>query len=884
MTRTIIIDGSSLIYRAFFALPSLVTADGTPTNAVYGLATMLIRLLQDESPDILVMAMEGGRTFRHEEFAEYKSHRPRTPDELAVQMPLTRELAEAFRIPLIACPGYEADDVIGSLACKAAKQGHDVLIVTGDLDALQLIGPQVKVMVNRRGISDAQVYDTEAVIERFGLRPEQLPDFKALKGDTSDNIPGVPGVGDKTASALIQQWGSLDELVKHLEEVKQARVRENLLKLKDELPLYRRLATVVIDLDLESPWDEWRHPGIDAPRLRSLFHQLEFRTLAGRLPENVERSGPQETAPAAATVRTLLTGVDELARWLEGASGAVAIATQRTGRRGALRAVALASDSEVVELHAGEPDGEGLLAGTGESIPVPAQLLALGCPGHPELAGWDLKNDLQALWNGVEPPGAAEIEPAFDAALAAYLLNPGRASYSLEDLCGQFCVPCSPGLKETPAARASAVLQLREPVEARLKLDQLDHLYQELELPLLVLLARIEACGVRVDREALQSLSSRMRLRIEQIEAEVSDVAGGPVNLGSTKQLQQLLFGDLKLPAGRRTKTGYSTDSDVLLDLAELHPLPALILEYREITRLKSTYADALIGLIDPRDGRVHTSLNQMVAATGRLSSSDPNLQNIPIRTELGRQIRAAFIPEPGRRLISADYSQIELRIMAHMSGDPGLVEAFREGRDVHTATAAEIFGIEDDQVDSAQRRAAKTVNFAVLYGQREYGLSRQLRIDIGEARALIARYFERFPAVRAALDQTLDQARKSGYVTTLPPYRRRRYIPAIHSGNRNERMAAEREAMNAPVQGAASDIMKAAMLRVDRALRKEGAPARIILQVHDELLLEVEPSAEQAVAALVCREMAAAADLQAPLEVSVKSGANWRDVTSAEE
>jgi len=881
--KLVIVDGSSLLYRAFFALPPLTTADGTPTNAVYGYTTMLLKVLEDERPDVILVAFEGGKTFRHTAFTEYKAQRPRTPDDLAVQTPLTRTVTEALRIPIVQHPGYEADDVIGTITCRGRAAGYEVLVVTGDLDALQLINEDVRVLVNRRGITDAQLYDDAAVKERFGLPPALLPDFKALKGDPSDNIPGIAGIGDKTATDLLCRYGSLEELLEHAEEVSAARVRSNLLEGREKAILYKQLATIVVDLPLETPIEEWTYPGPDVARVSELFNRLEFRTLARRLPAPTGSPAEPVVEAEAPTVAWRCLDGAEIEAWAARArrAGGVVLRSLASGaqaRTSTPLGLALSAAGDTVVLGCTDTEaGEGLLAAAVDTWAVPPPVKALLEDPSVVLAGYDLKRELHLLRNaGVQP-----ARLGFDVMLAAYVLNPGRSSYRLDDLAREHLgYPIGAGEPVDVLAReTAAIAALWEPLSARTKKDNLDRLYYELELPLVRLLADMESAGIAVHTEELRALSARLAGRIAEIEKEAHAVAGGPFNLGSPKQLQEILFTRLNLRTGKKTKTGYSTDSDVLQDLAEEHPLPALILEYRELAKLKSTYADALQNLLDPHDRRVHTSLNQMVAATGRLSSSDPNLQNIPIRTEVGREIRRAFVPAPGLKLLSADYSQIELRIMAHVCRDPELVRAFQEGRDVHAATASRVFKVPLAQVTPEQRRSAKTVNFAVLYGQKEFGLSRQLRIGVAEARGLIDAYFAEFPGVLEYTETTLTQARQHGFVYTLPPYGRKRYIPGIHAGNRNERLTAEREAVNAPIQGTASDVIKAAMLAVDRAMRAAGMESRMILQVHDELLFEIPPSEEAEMVRLVRREMESAYHLDVPLVVEVKTGANWRDV-----
>ena len=886
--KLVIVDGSSLLYRAFFALPSLTTADGTPTNAVYGFTAMLLTILEGEKPDVYLLAFEGGRTFRHVEFQEYKAQRPRTPDDLAVQAPLARAVCDVLGIRILQFQGFEADDVIGTITCRGRDADYDEVVVTGDLDALQLVNERVRVVVNRRGAKDTQTYDVAAVEERYGLKPEQLPDFKALKGDTSDNIPGIPGIGDKTATDLIGRYGSLEALLDHAAEVKAAKVRAGLVEGREKAVLYKRLATVVTDLPLETPFEQWAYAGPDLPRARELFQKLEFRTLARRLEEVAGKRGAKEAPEAVPEAQPVqwrrLEEGEELRAWVERArrSGGVAIRTLQVGgegRKGALRGIALSANGDTIALCAEEPEqqGGGLLDAVLEPWSLPAPVVELLQDPSVLAVGHDLKREIHAL-AGQE---IALRRLGFDTLLAAYVLNPGRSNYRLEDL-AQEHLKRSIGTAEAlelRAREAAAAWDLWQPLGARLKADELENVYFDLELPLVPILARMEALGMAVNREELRALSDRLAKRIAEIEQEAYQAAKHPFNLGSPKQLQEILFNELNLPSGKRTKTGFSTDSDVLQDLAVVHPLPGLILQWRELAKLKSTYTDALVNLIDPRDGRVHTHLNQTVAATGRLSSSDPNLQNIPVRTEVGREIRSAFVPAPGMRLLSADYSQIELRLMAHVTGDPELVRAFQEGRDVHAATAAKVFGVPLDQVSADQRRSAKTVNFAVLYGQKEFGLSRQLRIGVKEAKDLIDAYFAQFPGVLEYTEKTLQQARRLGYVTTLPPYHRKRYAPGIHAGNRNERLTAEREAVNAPIQGSASDIIKAAMIQVDRSMRERGLRSRMLLQVHDELLFEIVPEEEGEMIRLVREQMESAYPLNVPLEVEVKVGGNWRDV-----
>jgi DNA polymerase I len=887
--KLVVVDANSLIYRAFFAMPPLITADGVPTNAVYGYATMLLKLIEQEQPDVILVAQEGGRTFRHTTFEGYKAQRPRTPDDLARQAPLARELTTAFRIPIIEQPGYEADDVVGTLACLGRQGGYDVLIVTGDLDALQLVDPHVRVMVNRRGITDTLVYDEAAVRERFGLEPAQLPDYKALRGDASDNIPGVAGIGEKTATRLLQRFGSLEGLLERLDELAEPKVRGALEAAAGKPLMYKNLATIVTDLPLAADFDAWRYQGPDIPTLSELCRRLEFHSLLRRVlaSQPTDDTGQQAEAVEAAGEAPVLTThhspltTDDWSAWAKAARQngwvAVRLLEKRTPEGAALQALALACGPGAVTLgQAGAEDPLGLMDEEAKwEIPAPVRALledpTVGLIGH------DLKADLHALRRAQIDPAA----PVFDSMVAAYLLQPGRSTYRLSDLARQH-LTVTLGEEEEPLQRlgreAAALALLREPMEARLREEGLEALNREMEVPLIAILADMEEAGVRIDPEYLRRLSDELSHQIESLQARVHEAAGQAFNIGSPKQLQQILFEKLQLKSTKKTPTGApSTDVDVLEELAAGGAeIARLIVEYRELTKIKSTYVDALPALAKA-DGRVHTSLNQTVAATGRLSSSEPNLQNIPIRTELGRQVRAAFVAEEGMRLLSADYSQIELRILAHVTGDPELTRAFTEEEDVHTRTAMRLFDVPLEGVTPDMRRRAKTINFAVIYGMSDFGLSRELAIPVASAREMIDAYFTRFPGVVRYTQETLEKARRDGSVCTL--LGRKRPMPEIHSANRSIRLNAERAAVNAPIQGTAADIIKRAMIPIAAALRAGSWRSRMILQVHDELLFEGPPEEVAELAALVRREMEGAFPMKVPLRVEVKAGENWRDM-----
>lgn len=886
----VVVDGNSLLYRAFFALPALTTATGIPTNAVYGYTAMLLRLLEEERPDVILIAQEGGRTFRHEQYAAYKAQRPKAPPDLVTQSALARQVAEVLRIPQVRAPGFEADDLVGTLACRGKAEGWQVLLVTGDLDALQLVDNDVRVMITRRGTTDTMVYDREAVRARFQLDPEQLPDFKALKGDPSDNIPGVPGIGDKTASRLIGEHGTLERLLEAAPDLPAGKARDALLAEGPKALQYKALCTIVTDVPVETPLDSWRYEGPEPDAAEELFQQLEFRTLARKLPA-LRRGAKAVPRPEAVPEVPCRENPDaaEVAGFAERAraAGRLALRTQpaQVSKRASLpaaSAVSTGTESLCFGPDAPVPGDDSLLAAAEapHSASVPDVIRALLESDGVATAAHDLKAEMHRL--GAK--GLAIGRPAFDSLLAAYVLNPGRSSYRLEDLAAEYvglAIPEAAPPRARVGQEAAAVARLWEPMEERLAAEELERVYRELELPLVPILREMEAAGVLVDPERLGELGERLGERVEALQAEIFGLAGHEFNIGSPKQLQVVLFEELGLQSGKRTRTGLaSTSVDVLEELAGEHEIIRKILEFREVAKLKSTYADALQTLRDPRSGRVHTTLNQTVAATGRLSSSEPNLQNIPIRSEIGREIRSAFVAPAGWQLVSADYSQIELRILAHVTRDPEMVRAFQEEEDVHTTTAARVFNVPAAEVTPELRRRGKTLNFAVIYGMSDFGLSRSLQIPVAQAHDLIEAYFQRFPGVRRYTEETIRQARRDGFVKTLPPYGRKRFFPGLHAGNRSERQNAERAAVNAPIQGTAADIIKAAMIAVHRELRARRLRSRMLLQVHDELLFEALPEEQSELVELVRREMAAAGQhLSVPLRVDVKAGCNWRDM-----
>jgi len=861
-----VVDGHSHIFRAYHAVGYLSTSKGVPSHAVLILSTMLWKLIREEQPDYLGIALDPpGPTFRDAMFADYKATRTAMPDDLARQLPYVRRLFDALRTPVLEVSGYEADDTLATLVEHAlAVPDLDVVIVTGDKDLLQLVGPRVRVLSVLGRTGERVMYDEAKVRERWGVGPEQIPDVMALMGDAIDNIPGVKGVGEKTAVKLIAQYGSVERLYDNLTLIP-GKLRETLALGRKQALLSRELATVSRSVPLAFDLEAFRRVEPDWTRLRALWMEMEFTRLVKELPAPAPAAdaGPVEVLPEPV----------RLGEWTARVPAGAGLTLDWAGdpRPPAPRIDALGL------FH---PDAGAAAASLGR-----ASFPAAFPPGAPVLDGRRLvahdAKPLLAAWMeaGAAPPTVD------DTAVAAYLLNPARATYRLDEVCMEVFGECPPALTSVaPADLPRAVGDRARWLHrfwqhARKDLDErgLMHIYEEIERPLVPVLAEMERVGIRVDPGRLEAFAKELERNLDNLTREIYNLAGEEFTIASPKQLAQILFEKLKLPALRRTKTGYSTDADVLSELALGHALPAKILEHRSLAKLKGTYADTLPGLVNPETGRIHTTFNQMVASTGRLSSQDPNLMNIPIRTELGRRIRAAFIPAEGWQFVAADYSQIELRILAHMSAEPAIIESFRRGEDIHRRTASEVFKVAPETVTSLQRTIAKSANFAILYGVSAFGLSQATKIDQKEAQKYISDYFAMHPRVRAFIDRTLVEGRDRGYVSTL--LGRRRYLPDLRSGNPVARNAAERMAMNAPVQGTASDMIKTAMVRIRAALVARGLRARMLLQVHDELLFEAPPAEVPAVEALAREIMEAALPLDVPIVVDVKSGDDWSQV-----
>ena len=863
-----LIDGSSYLFRAYHALPPLSNSKGLPTGAVYGFTNMLLKIIREKRPEALVVVFDTpGPTERHERFADYKANRGEMPDELSRQIPYVHRVVEAMRIPLLMQTGQEADDLIGSLARRAAAEGRLVTIVTGDKDMLQLVGPRIQVYDSMK----EKVYGEPEVLERFGVASSQVVDMMGLMGDAIDNIPGVRGIGEKTARNLIQQFGTIEETLARLSEVKSAKVREILGGQAEQARLSRSLALIRTDLPVELEPERAALQEPDAAALQALFRELEFTGLQRAFT-------PQgSSAPACLISLDRTEKVDEFIRRLSASDEvAVAVAVRGGGPAGeGLRGIAFCAEPGVaVCLFPGPTAGTGL-----ERL---GPVLASERPGK---IGHDLKRAVTALRNeGIVMGGLA-----FDTMVASYLLNPNRSDHSLQAVAleqlgvkpgaGSAAEVMDDSSKEAVgqvAGEAHLAWQLKEVLLPKLQESGLASLFETIEMPLIEVLASMEMVGFRVDGDQLRELGKELETQLGQLEGRIFALAGLRFNINSPKQLADVLFQRLQLKPLKRTKTGYSTDMEVLQQLAVTHELPAEVLNYRSLAKLKSTYVDVLPQLADRETGRVHTSFNQTVAATGRLSSSEPNLQNIPVRTEVGRRIRRAFVAEKGHRLLSADYSQIELRVLAHLSEDQALIADFAADTDVHRSTAAEVFSVPPEAVTSELRRRAKAINFGIIYGMSPYGLAADLGISQEEAALYIGRYFQVYRGVKAFIDRTVQETRERGFVTTL--WGRRRAIPELQSSNQAVRQLGERLAVNTPIQGSAADLIKVAMIAIFRRLGREGLATRLILQIHDELLFEV-PEAELEVAKRVAAgEMERAASLRVPLKVDLGVGTNWAE------
>ena len=960
MDRLMLLDGNGLIYRGYFALPPLTTSRGELVNAVFGFCSIVLRGIQDIRPEYVAVAFDlSGPTFRHEQFAEYKATRQRMPDDLRDQFPKVREVVKALRLPVYEMAGFEADDIIGTLTVEAERRGLDTTIVTGDLDMLQLVTDRTRLMTTRSGVENTILYDPAKIDERFGLVAGQMIDYKALKGDPTDNIPGVPGVGEKTAAKLIREFGTLDAVYDRLDEVKPDKLRDKLREHRDQVLMGRSLSTIVRNLPVELDLEAARIGDYDRDEVVRLFREYEFRTLIERLPAI---SG-ESTVQATEALRGVVAGGTVPAARVPGEAArptgwGPGRAPRPAPQPGSLQ---LSLDFDAVAVGVGSPAGPeaggesrsappggaavpagDLPAALAAAIAAPSRIevrradeiaalgswlalqpavgvallqddprprrgvpLALGVAGADgRVVAVDGPEDVARLRTVLEDSGTPlvghEVKPilvariaadpsapatpvAFDTQIAAYLLNAALRSQTIADVVAEQLDLILPPAAELAATHrvgleALSAIAVREPLEVALAREGLDRLFREIELPLIAVLARMEADGVALDREALGALDREFAAEIGRLEAEIHAAVGHEFTIGSPKQLGDVLFDELHLPKGRRTKTGYSTDASVLEELRGVHPVVGPVLDWRIYTKLRSTYVEALPNLL-AADGRLHTTFHQAVAATGRLSSSDPNLQNIPIRTPLGRRIRRAFVAgAPDLVLLAADYSQIELRILAHVSGDEHLREAFARGLDIHRATAARVLHKAPEEVDADERSMAKMVNFGIAYGMSDYGLSSRAGISRAEAQEFINSYFATYSGISYYMLHIKETARREGHVATL--LGRKRQIPELHASNPALRGAGERMAINMPIQGTAADIVKIAMIRLAERLRDGGFRARQLLQVHDELLLEVPRDEVDRLVPVVREAMETALPLDVPLTVDVKVGDDWESMT----
>lgn len=877
MDKLVLIDGNSIAFRAFFALPLLKSRQGTYTNAVYGFTMMLMKVLEEEKPSHVLVAFDAGKfTFRHRDYKDYKGKRDKTPGEFSEQIPLIKRLLDAFGIRHFELEQYEADDIIGTLARQAEGAGIAVTIVTGDKDLLQLVSDRVHLLMTKKGVSDADRYDLHRIEERYGLKPEQIIDLKGLMGDPSDNIPGIPGVGEKTALKLLHQYGSVEKVLDNIDNLPGKKLKERVAENRRDALLSKELATIFCEVPLDFGINDLKYEGYDTGRVTPILKELEFKSLL----ERIGGSDAKEKPGATEEIAVEMVSPEETRNWDEWLSqDGLALFVEMSDEnyhRAEVLAVALSDGKKQLFLE------------WGTAREWPSFRRWLQDPDRTKVC-YDVKATGVALKHqGLETDGFA-----WDILLSSYLINASESGHELSEIVDRKWGgglpdddavygkgvkrrrPEGKELAEHLARKARAIHRLQPVLEEELKENGLDSLYFDLELPLARVLAKMEWQGVQVDRERLQSLGEELQVRLDELTEKIYDLAGAKFNINSPKQLGEILFDKLGLPVLKKTKTGYSTSADVLEKLAPQHEIVEEILHYRQVGKLISTYVEGLLKEIDGETGKIHTRFNQAITATGRLSSTDPNLQNIPIRLEEGRRIRQVFVSsEEEWLMLSADYSQIELRVLAHLSGDENLMEAFQKELDVHTKTAMDVFGVSADKVTPWMRRHAKAVNFGIVYGISDYGLSQNLNISRKEAGEFIQRYFDSYPGVKRYMEDIVRQAKKDGYVTTM--LHRRRDLPEINSRNFNRRSFAERTAMNTPIQGTAADIIKKAMVEMDSMLEKEGFRARLLLQVHDELIFEAPAEEMEALDNLVRRVMENAVKLSVPLQVDINTGKTW--------
>ncbi|MFD0698678.1 DNA polymerase I [Paenibacillus sp. GCM10027628] len=881
MDKLIIIDGNSIANRAFYALPLLSNSSGLHTNAVYGFTTMLLKLIEEEKPTHFLVAFDAGKiTFRHKEYTEYKGGRAKTPPELSEQFPLIKELLKAFQIPQFELTGYEADDIIGTLTKIADEKGEKVLLVSGDKDMLQLASDHVTVAITRKGITEVERYNPEEIKEKYGLTPNQIIDLKGLMGDTSDNIPGIPGVGEKTALKMLHEFGTVEEVLANSASLK-GKMKEKVEEHAQDAIMSKELATIFREVPMETEWSSFRYDGYDGQALAGMFRKLEFKSLL----EKMDFSGGAAAEEETESLEVEIVTASSVERSLSAMGDSAPIHVEIIGENphhSVIAGIAVYLDAESKSLY----------------MPFELLMSEAGAPVRDWLSDASKKKqlfdqhraELALAWHGVHLRGVD-----FDVLLAAYLLDPTESNLTLSGLSSKyglpgikadeevfgkgakFRLPELPALSEHLGRKAHSIARIVPVLRDELEKGEMHRLFYELELPLAGVLAEMELRGIKVDAADLKAFGDELAKQLESIMTRIYDLAGLEFNINSPKQLGEILFEKLGLPAWKKTKTGYSTDAEVLEKLAPYHEVVGQILNYRQLAKLQSTYVEGLLKEVRPETGKVHTYYRQTIAATGRLSSQYPNLQNIPIRLEEGRKIRKVFVPsEPGWYILAADYSQIELRVLAHISQDEKLKEAFLQNMDIHTKTAMDVFGVAESDVDSNMRRQAKAVNFGIVYGISDYGLSQNLDITRKEAAAFIEQYFAVFQGVRKYMDDIVQDARRDGYVTTL--LQRRRYLPEITASNFNLRSFAERTAMNTPIQGTAADIIKLAMVQMAERLKQGQLKSRMLLQVHDELVFEVPEEELETMKRIVPEVMAAALKLDVPLRADVDYGLTWYD------
>lgn len=872
--KLVLVDGNSVAYRAFFALPLLNNEKGVYTNAVYGFTTMLLKILEEEEPAHMLIAFDAGKTtFRHETYKEYKGTRQKTPPELAEQLPLMRDLVKAFNIAYEEVENYEADDIIGTLAKRAEKEGWETKIFTGDKDLLQLVDEKIHVALLRKGITNVDTYDLKQLQEKYGLKPSQIIDMKGLMGDSSDNIPGVPGIGEKTALKLLAAHDTLEGVYENIESVSGKKMKEKLVENEQQAVMSKKLATILTEVPLKMTLEDLSLGERNTPALLELFRDLEFSSLIDRIDPDGGAAGEEQLEDVEVQV------IDDLDPSMLATPSALVIESLEENYHNAtIVGGALANETGVYFL-------------SPEVLAKSSTFKEWAKDESQEKIVFNAKRAVVGLaWQDIPLEGVI-----FDGQMASYLIDPGAASHEMADIAKRkkgmqvqrdetvygkgkkMHVPEEAVLAQHVGRKAAAVLELKPDLEKELQENEQLELLTELEMPLSIILGRMERHGVAIDKEELEKIGEGLTERLQEIETKIHDMAGTVFNINSPKQLGEILFEKMDLPPLKKTKTGYSTSADVLEKLQDQHEIIPEILLYRQLSKLNSTYIEGLIKAIHNKTGKIHTMFNQALTQTGRLSSTEPNLQNIPIRLEEGRRIRHAFVPSKDNSyILAADYSQIELRVLAHISGDENLIEAFRHGMDIHTKTAMDVFEVEEAKVTSAMRRTAKAVNFGIVYGISDYGLSQSLGITRKQAQSFIDKYLESYPGVSEYMDSSIEEAREKGYVTTM--MNRRRYLPEITSRNFNLRSFAERTAMNTPIQGSAADIIKKAMVDMDKAMDKEKTKAVMLLQVHDELIFEVPENEVESFSEVVKKVMESAIEIDVPLIADVDYGKTWYD------